>query len=510
MSMNLKVLNFLTCILLTFSLNLLGVWEPPQFYGDGTDIDIASDANGNAVVIFSSLGLPASNVTVYNYTSLTNTWSPATLLQADTVSEVSVAMDNSGSAVAIWSNNNGINEVRTAFYNGSTWLLGTPAPLEAAGFVSSPVVAMNGPNSAVAAWVDSSTTVRSSFFTGGAWSAPTTIGTTDDREVRIAYSTNGTAVAGFTNVNPTAANFIGGVWQAPVPLDAGTVFGPVEVGIDANGKALAAWLNNTTLTVLSSFFNGSSWQAPVPLGTVANFTFAHIPSLAMAPTGTAVATWSTGGAPSLGLSRSFNGANWGPIQQFSADVNERTETVPVAVDDFGNAIVLFDTPEQLAPPTNLLLRSARLPLGGVWGNFQVVTEGPAVPPFQSFELLATDLSNNGFAFAAGEQDITEVFRFFATVDLVPFPPASIEGRVCKNNFAAQTDRIHIITFTPSPSTTVDFYELRRNGQLIAVIPATGPFTYFDHSRCKKDPDVYTVIAVDGNGTVSVPVTVTLQ
>jgi len=502
--MNLRVL---ICMLLALG-NLQGVWEqPPQSYGPGRDIDIASDANGNAAVIFSSAGMGdgaiPGTVSVYNYFSSTDTWSSATVLQTDTVGEVDVAMDNSGTATVIWSNNNGTNEVRTAFYDGSTWTPGSPTPLEVtAGFVVSPSVAMNGPNSAVAAWIDvDNSLVRSSFLSGGVWSAPTTIAA-DGGSVRVAYSTNGTAVAGFGSPNPAAANYIGGSWQAPVPLDAGTTFGPVEVGIDASGNALAVWVDNTTLSILASFFDGSSWQSPITLGTSTGSPF--FPSVAMAPGGTAVATWTTGDVPSPGYSRSFDGATWGPALQFAPDVN--SEVVPVQVDDFGNAIVLFGTPAIL--PMNARLWSAKLPLGGgVWSNFQVVST--AFSPISHFDFMSTDLSNNGYGFGAWVDRTSESFFFYASVDPVILPPVNIQGSVCKNKFATQTDRINVITFTPSPSPGVTSYELRRNGVLIAVIPGTGPFIYLDHNRCKNVPDVYTLVAV-GVGGVSTPVTVTVQ
>lgn len=501
-----RLMVFFIGILLTLrsTSDLLGVWEQPPIETGNSfhPTAIASDANGNGAVIVAD-----RDVRVYNYFSSTNTWSPPTLLQSNVEGDVDIAMDNSGRAIAIWSNNLGTNEVRTALFDGSTWTLGSPDPLEVGTFIFSPKVSMNGPSGAVAAWIDD-TVVRSSFFTGGPWSAPTTIGTTNRRSVRIAYSSNGTAVAGFINMDAVAANYIGGVWQAPVTLNTGTVFNSVEVGIDADGNALALWEDNPTVSLLSSFFNGSSWQAPVTLdGTT---PFSRIFSLTMAPTGTAVAAWTvlSGVSPSPGLSRVFDGAAWGPVLQITPDVAFNPSignTIALGSDDFGNAIVLFSVPT--TPPLSSLF-SARLPIGsGVWTNYQKVADAsPANPFLPFFGFLDTDLSNNGYAFASFTNNNSEAFFNFASVDPLILPPASIDGAVCKTPI----DRINIITFTPSPSTVVVSYELSRNGRLIAIIPASGPFIYFDNNRCKNVTDVYSLVAVGPDGLVSTPVTVTFN
>jgi len=88
----------------------------------------------------------------------------------------------------------------------------------------------------------------------------------------------------------------------------------------------------------------------------------------------------------------------------------------------------------------------------------------------------------------------------------PTPPSHFVGRVVENKFATQTEYIHQLKWIPSSDPSVVEYQLFRNGKLIAVIPASGPFVYLDHNRRKHRQDVYTLIAVSSSGLQSLPVT----
>lgn len=94
---------------------------------------------------------------------------------------------------------------------------------------------------------------------------------------------------------------------------------------------------------------------------------------------------------------------------------------------------------------------------------------------------------------------------FATVSFAtggPTPPTNFVGRVRTNEFATQTEYSHLLTWTPSTDTTVAGYILRRNGHIIARIPANGPFRYNDHNRREYERDVYTLVAVNAAGVES--------
>jgi len=87
----------------------------------------------------------------------------------------------------------------------------------------------------------------------------------------------------------------------------------------------------------------------------------------------------------------------------------------------------------------------------------------------------------------------------------PSPPSHFAGKTIENKFATQTDIIHRLKWKPSPDPSVSKYELFRNGKLIAVVPASGPFVYLDHNRRENVPDIYTLIAITASGVQSLPV-----
>jgi YVTN family beta-propeller protein len=133
------------------------------------------------------------------------------------------------------------------------------------------------------------------------------------------------------------------------------------------------------------------------------------------------------------------------------------------------------------------------------GNYTVtltVTNTAGTSTTQTF--TGKTVSNNGGPNATLSQTISVP---------VTAPPTHFVGFVIKNKFLTQTDYIHKLRWTPSTDPAITEYLLYRNGTLIAIIPATGPFVYLDHNRSKHKPDTYMLIAVDQNGIQSQPVTV---
>lgn len=89
------------------------------------------------------------------------------------------------------------------------------------------------------------------------------------------------------------------------------------------------------------------------------------------------------------------------------------------------------------------------------------------------------------------------------------PPASISGRVLKNTFLTQTDRIHAIAWKASPGLCVKGYLIFRNGKQIAFISASSKLKFLDHNRPKRK-DVYTVKTVNTFGEVSSGIDIILK
>jgi hypothetical protein len=90
----------------------------------------------------------------------------------------------------------------------------------------------------------------------------------------------------------------------------------------------------------------------------------------------------------------------------------------------------------------------------------------------------------------------------------PAPPSNFSGCTLRNEFLTQTDVIHHLTWTASPTTTVVAYVILRNGDFLARIPADQPLEFNDHNR-KDRVDTYTITSINAAGIESTVVTVTV-
>lgn len=473
----------------------------PMGTDDSYTISVAADDNNNAVTVFENDGFIESR-----YSPGNQAWEPNVLI-SDTLSSKGspeVAMDATSVALAVWTgtdNDAGTQSIETNTLTGGVW--GTPQYLEgpAAIDVSAPSVSMNGSGGGVAGWT-SGIEIHASFYTAGAW-APFTIVANSYGTVQTAYSANGNAGIAWSQFdlglnNIYATTSIGTAWQ-PVTLLDNTGSNYPEIGMDASGNAIVVWGGNFADDIKWSRFDGATWSAGQVLSLASGN---RSPKIAVAPDGTAIAVWPDA-TDTIQLSQ-FNGTTW----SVPAPIASGT-TVSITMDSLGNALIGWVTPA-------LELYNALFPLGGALDTPVLVTTAAA--PIQerngALDLALSSVTNVGVAawteaFIEGEGNTFATFILFDEDD-IPLPPGGITGSVCKNSFAMQSDRVHIITFTPSPDPTVVSYYIYRNGVLVSIVPATGPFTYYDHNRTKGSPDTYAVYAVNGDNNFSTPVVITLD
>lgn len=477
---------------------LQAAWQsPPEQFtnsGAGTFPDVAANSSGNAMAVW----IDSNIVKASEFKD--GTWGTFTSIStnAGTNTSSKVAFDDSGKALAIWVATGPPNSVHSAFFNGTSWSEPPISPLDTSNvntFVS-PVVAMNGSGNGLSAWIELGTNnVRSSTFNFSFWNIATTIGT-GNGTVSIAENKNSQGVAVWTNGGVATANqFISNAWQVATPIGEPGDVAP-EVGIDSNGKAHAVWLLTPSGTVKTSTFNGISWSASQVLSTGTGNINPHI---GVASDGTAVATWiDSSGAIQSAI---YNGTSWStPVLVSNSPAAKEQD---LSVSDNGNALVVW------AAAASNEIDSIGLPLGGSWEDQEVVGIF-SNPPSN----VAAAFSSSGAAFAVWTEkypnNTQDVFGAFTLAILSPKPPASISGKARNNSSATQTDRLHIIKFKPSTDTNVTFYRLRRNGGILAEIPATGPYKYIDHHRSEKVRDVYTLTSVNAGGIESKPLVITLK
>lgn len=461
-----------------------------------TNIDLAADPSGNAF----SLWVENGELLVSRFSAVTETYGPSEVLYTGNPIELDIATDATGTAIAVWKDAT-TGDLLSSHFNGVSWtaILPAVAIVPIFPFDSPFSLDMDGQGNGLLAWQDQSVVpfpgvIFTSFFDGTTltWSAPVDISIPPaSGPPKAVYSLNGTAAV-LWSAPPSrilVSNFDGATWSAP-PTQLSLSGNSGGIGIDDAGNALAVWIDDATGDVAFSFFTGGVWSLVQFVSTNGGNQGL---SFAMSSSGAAVATWIDG--TGVGFYSIFNGASWSTPLPFATDV----QLANVAINSIGEVLIVWTN------SGNDILSSFRS-AGGVLGAQDLVRPEDGTFIF----LLLAQLSDNRRGFSdwigSGLGSLSAEGSF---TNLAPLPPQSISGRSCSNNFATQSDRINIISWTRSLDPAVVAYYVRRNGVLVAIVPFSSKFIYFDHNRCSRR-DVYTVVSVDAFGNESLPLEVTLR
>jgi alpha-tubulin suppressor-like RCC1 family protein len=93
--------------------------------------------------------------------------------------------------------------------------------------------------------------------------------------------------------------------------------------------------------------------------------------------------------------------------------------------------------------------------------------------------------------------------------VAPLAPTDFRGHVRKDKFATQTDVVHVLSWNPSPDSTVVGYRIYLGNKVIETIPADGPFKVSLHNRSPRKRYTYTLVAFNAANVESNPLTMTL-
>jgi len=239
-------------------------------------------------------------------------------------------------------------------------------------------IALNDTGVAIAVWqehTDTNDRVWASRYSGGSWSGAQSIGMDHSAEPRIAIDASGRAVAawdeigsdgvGITSRTVWVAHHDGSQWSVPQRISAAPVadyefyaFAPV-VGMDANGNATVAWLQDdpdpsTARSVWAARFQGGSWSAPQLLSR-ADRNSQQV-QLAMNAVGEALLAWTqevNAFDPSQPASsvtshvwvRRYHAGTWESAQQLDdsdAALGESVGRVSIALNSSGQAVSVWE------------------------------------------------------------------------------------------------------------------------------------------------------------------------
>jgi len=310
-------------------------WGTPVLVGSldqmgPRDPDVAADAEGNAVAVWSQEDESFEmDLWTSRYVPGAGWSAPVAVTYLDgDVESPRVGMDPGGNATVLW------GQRATSYVSYSMWAMryvagaGWDVPYRLETFTSGAshgLVVDRGGN-ATAVWVryDGAWDVRASRYTAGVgWSAPTTISSVAQQAswVRLSADAAGNVVVVWSQWDGARwdiwANRYSTVsgWGVARLLEFSTAYaGNPDVAADAEGNALAMWTQSdgSTNVVWSSLYTpGTGWQDPVQ---VEPGVFGNRPRVAFDGDGNALAIWIKGDSvptTDVWACRYAKGVGWG-------------------------------------------------------------------------------------------------------------------------------------------------------------------------------------------------------
>jgi YVTN family beta-propeller protein len=92
---------------------------------------------------------------------------------------------------------------------------------------------------------------------------------------------------------------------------------------------------------------------------------------------------------------------------------------------------------------------------------------------------------------------------------IVFPPSNFVGFICKNEFLNKTEYTLRASWQPSPTSNVVFYQILRNGFVVATVPATALSVKICLNK-NKFAKGFSIVAVDATGLQSAPIPLVIE
>ena len=288
----------------------------------------------------------------------------------------SLLLDDAG--VATWINPKFTTRRNTA---SSGWSAAFFAPnLRTSQELTSAVLRANGDIAVLRSGSDVEYATLPAAGLWGAWTRVDTAGTAVSERAKLAFSSNGSALAVWRESNPGDSNYsmkaarytAAGAWSAPESIE--TLFTNVTaanpaVAIDAQGNGIALWQqgSNSNTVHYNIYRAATGWQGAVEVTGQGNQLGSARIELVMTPDGRAVAAWSGGGSfTSLNTMQYNPTTGWtAPIELESYNVNRRLQ-----MDDSGRAVMVYSP--RIVGTLNFDLVSRSLTFGGQWSALSFV------------------------------------------------------------------------------------------------------------------------------------------
>jgi hypothetical protein len=355
---------------------------------------VGMDGSGNALAVWQQHDGTRYNLWSNRFTAGAG-WGVAALVETDNAGDASdpqLAVNANGNALAVWTQHDGVrrNIVASRYTAGTGW--GAVALIEtgSAGSATEPQVAMDANGNGLAVWVQDDGTnanvMANRYAEGSGWGTAAPIETDnagDANEPRIAIGANGNALAVWTQsdgtrINVWANRYTAGTGWGTAGLietdNGGDAYSP-RIGLDANGNGQAVWtqFDGTRNNIMANrYVPGSGWGTAAIVGGASN---AGTPQIAFDTTGNALAVWvqSDAGRYSVWSSRYIAGTGWGTAALIETDNAGDAGSPQIAFDAGGNALAVWGQSDG----TRINIWTNRYTAGSGWGTAALIETGNA-------------------------------------------------------------------------------------------------------------------------------------
>lgn len=346
-------------------------WHSPTIInadsGEVTDLQIAMDGSGNAIVIWSQ-----NNTQLFakRYTP-EDGWGTATLLDnSGDVGQPQIAMNSSGNAIAVWTQ--GVVEFENwdgnfaitfprVYVNEYTPLGGwnTSALLDSSSMDPQIAMANSGAAFAVWQWIGGCITIPcvttpgvygDHFTPADGWGEATLLsGYVPAYSPRIALDGSDNAIAVWSDRGSTYPPYLYSVnasrytlsdgWGTTTVLDSGLAVN-CDIAMDINGNAIAVWKKGEVDIYGNLFTTLDGWSSATLLDGLSGDV--GFPIISMDGSGTAIVVWKqlSGGYYNLNAKRYTPTGGWGSTTLLELN-NGDTDSPDIAMDGSGNAIAVW-------------------------------------------------------------------------------------------------------------------------------------------------------------------------
>jgi hypothetical protein len=348
--------------------------------GNALEPKVSFDGSGNAMAVWLQSDGSRNNVMARRYIASTAQWGTVTVVDNLDVDALApdVAMDASGNAIVVWSQLDAPPSAASAGnvwarrYTASTGTWGSVEPLEAIdGRADQVKIAIDAKGNAMVVWMKRKdflvTNMWSRYFSGitGAWAATQLVETIpgDTSNPSIAFSAKGEAMAMWQQFDGARIglfsnhyNAVANTWGASQPVDSGGTYGVsvAHLALQSNGNATAVWTqyDGTRANIKASRYSATAvaWSTPTIILDTTTGGNASAPRVAVDASGNAMAVWAqihdnNSNNPRISIwSNTFTASTgvWGTATLVETDDTSNANQPQVAIDASGSATVVWE------------------------------------------------------------------------------------------------------------------------------------------------------------------------